>query len=118
VNGTPAAEARRRAIQLLDEFDMSHRADVYPQTLSGGEQQRVALARALSNRPSLVLADEPTAALDGMRPMQVMDMLRDLSRNDGVTVCVVTHDIRSNELFDRVIEISDGSISGQARRGP
>lgn len=110
VNGTRKAEARRRAYELLAELGLEDRVDMHPHTLSGGEQQRVSLARALSNRPSLLLADEPTSALDGPRRQQIMEMLSNLSRKEGVTVCVVTHDVRSNGFFDRIVELSDGEI--------
>ncbi|WOJ88124.1 ABC transporter ATP-binding protein [Methylocapsa polymorpha] len=104
------SQARKRACELLDELGMAHKINAYPQTLSGGEQQRVALARAIANRPALLLADEPTAALDGDRRRQVMGLLSNLARNEGVTVCVVTHDVRATSVFDRIIEISDGEI--------
>lgn len=110
--GLGGSGARRRACELLAELGLAHRLNSYPQTLSGGEQQRVALARAIANRPTLLLADEPTAALDGERRQQVMGLLSNLARNDGVTVCVVTHDLRATSLFDRVVEICDGEIIG------
>ena len=110
VAGLGLSVARRRACELLEELGLAHRMDAYPQTLSGGEQQRVALARAIANQPMLLLADEPTAALDSDRRNQVMGLLGNLAHNEGVTVCVVTHDLRTAALFDRIVEISDGEI--------
>ncbi|WP_051335632.1 ABC transporter ATP-binding protein [Methylocapsa acidiphila] len=110
--GRGGSDARRRACELLEELGLAHRLDAYPQTLSGGEQQRVALARAIANRPTLLLADEPTAALDSDRRGQVMGLLSGLARDEGVTVCVVTHDVRAISFFDKIVEISDGEIAG------
>ena len=110
IAGTSGPAARARAAELLELLGLSHRLHAYPRTLSGGEEQRVAMARALANRPSLLLADEPTAALDSRRRTQVLNLLAELSRRDGVTVCIVTHDTRSIEMFDRIIELSDGRI--------
>ena len=81
-----------------------------PNQLSGGEQQRVAIARALANNPKMILADEPTASLDTDRALRVMQLLRQISRESGTAVLVVTHDYRMIEEVDRVIQLVDGRI--------
>lgn len=108
----PAA-ARDHARGLLDALDLGHRADARPARLSGGEQQRVAVARALANAPSLILADEPTAALDSVRGRQVMQLFRRLAGLHGTAVAVVTHDARCLDLFDRTVTFEDGRIVGE-----
>jgi len=110
INSCRGRIAEQRAHELLHQFGVGHRVDNVPSQLSGGEQQRVAIARALANRPSLVLADEPTANLDSRRGRQVMEMFRQLADRDGISICVVTHDTRSLDLFDSLIEMSDGRI--------
>lgn len=119
IDGVPAAEAEQRAITLLAALDTAHRAGNRPARLSGGEQQRVAVARALANQPVLVLADEPTAALDSRRGRQVMEVLRSIARERHAAVAVVTHDPRSIDLFDRILDMNDGRIVGERRpNGP
>jgi putative ABC transport system ATP-binding protein len=110
INGVPAAEGAVRARFLLEQFGIGARAGHMPAQLSGGEQQRVAIARALANNPVLILADEPTASLDRQRGRQVMETFRRLADFYDVAVCVVTHDSRHDDLFDRRIEIADGSF--------
>ena len=105
-----ARAARGYATQLLGALDLGHRIDNRPSRLSGGEQQRVAVARALANDPPLILADEPTAALDSVRGRQVMELFRRIAVERSACVMVVTHDPRSLDLFYRVIELSDGRI--------
>jgi putative ABC transport system ATP-binding protein len=113
LNGVRNREAARRARELLERLDLCHRADTYPSTLSGGEQQRVAVARAVINDPSVILADEPTAALDTKRGMAVMELLRRLGREKGAAVIVVTHDERMIQGFDRVYHMTDGVVTVQ-----
>ena len=110
LNGIPPSEALQRANQLLHRLDLGHRAGIYPATLSGGEQQRVAVARAVINDPAVILADEPTAALDTERGKAVMDLLRQLGRVQRAAVIVVTHDERMIQGFDRVYHMIDGRI--------
>jgi putative ABC transport system ATP-binding protein len=100
-----------RARALLQRLGLGHRADIYPTTLSGGEQQRVAVARAVINDPAVILADEPTAALDTERGKAVMELLRNLGRTRHAAVIVVTHDERMIEGFDRVYHMIDGQIT-------
>ena len=110
INDVPPRAARKRARELLDYFEVTDRAHHLPDSLSGGQQQRVAVARALANDPSLILADEPTAALDGERGRQVMELFRKVAHERGAGVIVVTHDHRALDVFDRVIEMEDGRV--------
>ena len=90
-------------MELLDYLGVADRANNLPDALSGGQQQRVAVARALANQPSLILADEPTAALDSHRGRQVMELFRKVAHERGAAVIVVTHDHRSLDVFDRTL---------------
>lgn len=113
LTGTPARQARRRALELLDELEIADRRNVYPAALSGGERQRVAVARALMNRPALLLADEPTGALDSHSGEQVMDLLLDLNQI-GQTLLMVTHDQRlATRCANRLVELADGRVVGE-----
>jgi putative ABC transport system ATP-binding protein len=103
-------DGRRRARELLEYLDVAARERSYPEMLSGGEQQRVAIARALANEPSLILADEPTAALDSVRSRSVMELFRRVAHERGAAVLVVTHDHRALEVFDVLYEMEDGRI--------
>ncbi|MCC6662808.1 MAG: ABC transporter ATP-binding protein [Polyangiaceae bacterium] len=104
------ADGRKRALDLLAYLDVTHRQSAYPETLSGGEQQRVAIARALANEPSLILADEPTAALDSVRSRAVMELFRKVAHERGAAVLVVTHDHRALDVFDVLYEMEDGRL--------
>jgi putative ABC transport system ATP-binding protein len=110
VNDVPASAARQRAMELLEYLGVAQRADNLPDALSGGEQQRVAVARALANQPSLILADEPTAALDRQRGRQVMELFAKVAHEQHAAVVVVTHDTRALDLFDRILEMEDGRL--------
>ena len=103
-------ERRQRALARLEQVGLAHRAGHRPGQLSGGEQQRVAIARALINRPSLILADEPTGNLDSQSSAEVMELFRKLNREEGVAVVVVTHDPDVATVTDRLIEMKDGGI--------
>jgi putative ABC transport system ATP-binding protein len=118
INDVRPAEARRRAQALLDELGVGERAGNLPRQLSGGQQQRVAVARALANEPSLILADEPTAALDAQRSRQVMSLFQTIAHARGACVIVVTHDHRALEHFDRILSLQDGQLSEQAAGSP
>ncbi|MGJ5833113.1 ABC transporter ATP-binding protein [Streptomyces ossamyceticus] len=112
--GTSARQARRRALELLDELGVADRKDTYPAALSGGERQRVAVARALMNRPALLLADEPTGALDSRSGEQVMDLLIDLNQI-GQTLLIVTHDPHlATRCASRLIEVADGRVARES----
>jgi putative ABC transport system ATP-binding protein len=111
LNGASPRRARRRALELLEELGVADRAENGPSMLSGGEQQRAAIARALANDPSVILADEPTAALDSHRGRQVMELFRGVAHEHGAGVIVVTHDHRTLEVFDTIYEMEDGAIT-------
>jgi putative ABC transport system ATP-binding protein len=112
LTGTPPAQSRRRALELLDELGIASRKDAYPGVLSGGERQRVAVARALMNRPAVLLADEPTGALDSRSGEQVMDLLIDLNQI-GQTLLMVTHEQHlAIRCASRVVTLSDGKVVG------
>ncbi|HBC47144.1 MAG TPA: ABC transporter [candidate division Zixibacteria bacterium] len=110
LNGINGKIARKRATELLDKLMLERVKDNYPSELSGGEAQRVAIARALANRPKVILADEPTAALDTANGKNVMDLLKKLAMENNSAIMVVTHDSRMIEGFDRTYEIHDGRI--------
>ena len=109
--GLPAEEGRARARELLEYLEVGHRAAVKPALLSGGEAQRVAIARALANRPRIILADEPTAALDGARAGLVMDLLRKLAVEQEACIVTVTHDEKIFDRFDRLVHLRDGRLA-------
>jgi putative ABC transport system ATP-binding protein len=110
LNGLSHRAAGKRAQELLDALGVGDRANHEVSMLSGGQQQRVAVARALANHPSVLLADEPTAALDSHRGRQVMELFRDVARQHGAGVIVVTHDHRTLDVFDTIYEMEDGVI--------
>ena len=104
--------AKERAQEMLDKVDMSDRLDHNPSTLSGGQCQRVAIARALVNKPSIILADEPTGALDSVTGDSIIALFRALNK-EGQTIIMVTHDEQIGNACDRCIHIVDGKIQGQ-----
>jgi putative ABC transport system ATP-binding protein len=106
--GVSGKKAEDRTKELLDYMEVAHRSNYLPALLSGGEQQRVSVARALANRPKLILADEPTAALDTERGMKVMASLKKIAREYQTAVITVTHDVRMIEGFDHVYQLKDG----------
>lgn len=108
--GIRGRRAQARVMELLDSLNVAERAELYPHQLSGGEQQRVAIARALANTPRIILADEPTASLDTDRALNVMHLLRQVSREHQAAVLVVTHDHRLVGEVDRVVEMMDGQL--------
>jgi polar amino acid transport system ATP-binding protein/polar amino acid transport system permease protein len=111
VHGMTRIDADRRARELLDRVGLSHRADALPRHLSGGQQQRVAIARALAPNPSVLLLDEPTSALDPELVNEVLEVIRRLAVDDGLTMIISTHQIRfADEVADRVAFLSGGRI--------
>lgn len=108
--GLPRAEGLKRAEEMLDYLQVGHRKHAMPSQLSGGEAQRVAIARALANRPRIILADEPTAALDSARAGIVMDLLRKLAVEQQAAIIAVTHDEKIFDRFDRIYRLRDGLL--------
>lgn len=108
--GVPRRERLKRAEELLKIVGMTDRADHQPNELSGGQKQRVAIARAMANRPSLLLADEPTGALDSKTGRMIMDLFHKLHNEEGTTIVLITHSPELAEECDRIVTISDGSI--------
>ena len=118
LSGTDMARARKQAGELLDYLEVGHRRHAMPAKLSGGEAQRVAIARALANSPRIILADEPTAALDSKRAGIVMDLLRKLAVEHHAAIIAVTHDEKIFDRFDNIFHLRDGRLEGyQAKTG-
>jgi ABC-type lipoprotein export system ATPase subunit len=105
-----AADAYERAVETLDQLGLYDHIDAYPSEISAGEQRRAAIARALINAPALLLADEPTSDLDEETECQIMDGFRKLNRERGLTLIMVTHNLRLAEQTDRIIRISGGKL--------
>ena len=109
-SGVPARERKLRAQQMLERVGLSDKLDHYPSQLSGGQQQRVAIARALANRPAILLADEPTGALDQQTGRQVMALFHDLNE-EGNTIIMITHDIGIARHARRIVRLLDGVLT-------
>jgi putative ABC transport system ATP-binding protein len=116
LNGTPRPAAHRRATELLDAVGLADQADRRPHQLSGGQRQRVTIARGLMNDPALLLVDEPTSALDTTRGGEIVDLLRRLTTERGLTTVMVTHDERHLDAADRVAHVVDGTLRELAAR--
>ncbi|MCL4430701.1 MAG: ABC transporter ATP-binding protein [Epsilonproteobacteria bacterium] len=110
MNGVKSDEANQTAKELLEYLGVSDKLTKMPSQLSGGQSQRIAIARSLANKPKVILADEPTAALDGERALSVMQLLRKLAHEQDVAIIVVTHDERMLPLFDRILRVEDGVV--------
>jgi putative ABC transport system ATP-binding protein len=117
LNGHSPKERQARVMELLKAVDLTDRANNRPDQLSGGQQQRVAVARALAPKPALVLADEPTANLDTENGRQVMDIMKKLNKDTGVTFVFATHDPRVIKYADRVVTLQDGLIEKDSSAG-
>jgi len=109
-NGVPEKEAHAFAIELLEYFDIADKAYNMSSELSGGQNQRVAIARALANKPEIILADEPTAALDNKRSVSVVQMLKKIALDQNVAIIMVTHDEAMLPLCDRILKIEDKKV--------
>ena len=116
VLGLPKDEIHTKVMKVLDLVGLKNKAKQYPTHLSGGEQQRVAIARALVTNPSVILADEPTGALDEKTGKQILKILKDLNKQ-GKTVIIVTHDLELSRTTDRTITLSDGKIISDKKVG-
>lgn len=118
LKGIPAATAKKRAQELLEQVGLGNKCKSFPSDMSGGQKQRVAIARALAGDPEIILADEPTAALDSHTGRSVMQMMSELAHTRGRAVVVVTHDSRVLDFADRIVKIEDGVIAnaGQPER--
>jgi putative ABC transport system ATP-binding protein len=115
--GMRSRERRRRAVAALERVGLGHRLDHTPNQLSGGQQQRVAIARALVNDPKVILADEPTGALDSRTSIDVMAIFQELWRS-GITVVLVTHEADVAEFASRVVVMRDGRVVSDRRQEP
>jgi putative ABC transport system ATP-binding protein len=123
--GIDAPEVKQRAIALralaspialLESVGLKDHVDYYPHNLSGGQKQRVAIARALVSHPKMVLADEPTAALDSKSGRNIVKLMQELAREQGCTILIVTHDNRILDVADRIVELEDGRITSENSR--
>ncbi len=99
-----------KGVDALEKVGLAERADHRPREMSGGEQQRVAIARALINKPKILFADEPTANLDSVSSRQILELFRELNRDTGQTILMVTHELEDADLVDRVIWLTDGAV--------
>lgn len=113
VRGIPKPERHRKAAAMLQQVGLANRVHYYPADLSGGQKQRVAIARALVSHPKVVLADEPTAALDKKSGRDVVDIMYALAKEQGCTILLVTHDNRILDVADRIIYMEDGRLCKQ-----
>ena len=114
--GVPPEEAQDRAVDILRRVGLGHRLLHTPKELSGGQQQRVAIARAFANRPAIILADEPTANLDSKTGEEIIALMKEMNREQGVTVICSTHDHKMLDISDRILWMEDGRVKKLARR--
>jgi len=116
LKGASAAKAKKRAGELLEQVGLAEKYGSFPSDLSGGQKQRVAIARALAGDPGIILADEPTAALDSHTGQNVMRMMSELAHERGRAVVIVTHDSRVLHFADRIVRIEDGAVAVNGER--
>lgn len=107
----PPEEIKKKSIEMLETVGLGDRVNYYPEDLSGGQKQRVAIARALVSHPKIVLADEPTAALDSKSGRDVVNLMQKLAKEQGCTILLVTHDNRILDVADRIIHMEDGKLA-------
>jgi putative ABC transport system ATP-binding protein len=110
LRGEPQSQANDRANEILKSVGLGHRADHLPMQLSGGQMQRVAIARSLANTPSVILADEPTGNLDSKTGEEIIELLKQLQSEKGVTIITATHDVKMLNISDRIAWIRDGKL--------
>ena len=115
--GEPVSRRRPQARRALDQVGLTGREDHTPGELSGGQQQRVAIARAMVTEPAVLLADEPTGNLDSAKSAEIMNLLTDLNRNQGITMIMVTHEARMAAYARRIVHFEDGLIESDKKRG-
>ncbi len=115
LKGISTVKAKKRAQELLEQVGLAEKYNAFPADLSGGQKQRVAIARALAGDPRIILADEPTAALDSHTGRTVMEMMSDLAHKRSRAVVIVTHDSRVLNFADRIVKIEDGAIAAQPK---
>ncbi|HEY9618437.1 MAG TPA: DevA family ABC transporter ATP-binding protein [Microcoleaceae cyanobacterium] len=113
-NQLSVAEMQTQAAAMLEHVGLGNRLHYYPDDLSGGQKQRVAIARALVSRPKIVLADEPTAALDSKSGRDVVTLMQTLAKEQGCTILLVTHDNRILDIADRIVTLEDGKLTGNS----
>jgi putative ABC transport system ATP-binding protein len=114
-NNISQSAAISQSEEMLASVGLQERINYYPDNLSGGQKQRIAIARALVNRPPLVLADEPTAALDKQSGRDVVEIMQHLAKEQGTTILLVTHDNRILDIADRIVEMEDGLLTRDAQ---
>ncbi|MEM9544175.1 MAG: DevA family ABC transporter ATP-binding protein [Cyanobacteria bacterium P01_E01_bin.42] len=118
VHGTlTRSQMRQKAVKMLEEVGLGEQIEKYPDNLSGGQKQRVAIARALVAHPAIVLADEPTAALDSKSGRDVVTLMQKLAREQGCTILLVTHDNRILDVADRIVKMEDGRLTENSTVG-
>ena len=118
LKGIHGQARRAQADRLLDQMELGDKANTYPAELSGGQKQRVSIARALAGAPGVILADEPTAALDSANGRRIVKLFHDLAHAHNRAVVLVTHDSRMLDFVDRIVLIEDGRIAGDGRSSP
>jgi putative ABC transport system ATP-binding protein len=111
-------EMKRRSLEILDHVGLGDRVNYYPSDLSGGQKQRVAIARALVSHPKIILADEPTAALDSKSGREVVELMQCLAKEQGCTILLVTHDNRILDIADRIVHMEDGLLASNEAPQP
>jgi putative ABC transport system ATP-binding protein len=109
--GVSSREMQERSVEMLKLVGLGDRVNYYPSDLSGGQKQRVAIARALVSHPQIILADEPTAALDSKSGREVVDLMQGLAKEQGCTILLVTHDNRILDIADRIVHMEDGQLA-------
>lgn len=115
IQRVPKAERKKKAMELLRKVGLEDKAKAYPSQLSGGQKQRVAIARAMANEPSIILADEPTGALDSETSAKVMDIFKKLNKEFGKTIVFITHNSELADQCDRVLTLKDGIFTSERR---